>query len=105
MVLLQCSVHNCVHNNSNYCNLNQITIGGSNTYQPDGTNCENFINKSSALTNSISINTPYSNVNCNAEQCIYNKKLKCTANSIDISGYTSSTSEETSCATFQYNPN
>ena len=105
MVLLQCSVHNCVHNNSNYCNLNQITIGGSNTYQPDGTNCENFINKSSALTNSISINTPYSNVNCKAEQCIYNKKLKCTANSIDISGYTSSTSEETLWATFQYNPN
>ncbi|MEG2288600.1 MAG: DUF1540 domain-containing protein [Clostridium sp.] len=102
MVLLECSVQNCVNNNRNHCCLNEITVSGATTYQSENTNCENFINKSKALTNSISEGNPYTNINCRAKHCIYNKDFKCNADSIIVSGYTSETSEDTQCSNFSY---
>lgn len=102
MVLLECSVQNCVNNSCSHCSLNEIIVSGSNTYQPDGTNCENFINKSKALTNSICTADPYTNINCRAKHCTYNNDFKCTADSINVSGYTADTLESTQCSSFLY---
>lgn len=102
MTLLRCCVQECINNKSNYCSLETITVGGATTYQPDGTNCESFINKEKALVNNTAEGNPYIDITCRAKHCIYNMELKCIANSVDIAGYTSERSDETQCASFNY---
>lgn len=105
MTTLHCSVQSCLNNNCNRCILNEITISGSNTYQPDGTDCENYINRNQSITSSIGVGNSTCEINCRAKHCIFNSSFKCTADAIEVLGYTSDTIDSTLCSTFCYKTN
>ena len=51
MTNLICSVYSCVHNNSNLCCKEGITIGGSQATSSAATCCDSFEEKTGAFTN------------------------------------------------------
>lgn len=100
MPKLNCSAQNCIHNNSNYCCINQIKVGGEQASVAQSTCCENFRENNGAFTNSSEIPNTNLSISCEATNCIHNSDFTCEASSVDINGVSACTCEETKCSSF-----
>lgn len=102
MPLLDCSVNNCQHNDSNLCNKNNIIVSGDQACSSDCTCCGSFqerrMDSYSSSTGEASRPT---SVSCEATNCTYNDNNLCVANQIGINGYNANASEQTQCSTFK----
>ncbi len=106
MPRLGCSVGECSYNSSGYCALNSIDVSGGGS--KDTTCCSSFVAKNNGAMNSIENEyqnvTAYSDISCEAQDCIHNDNCECNADSIDICHCGSScncdSSRDTECSTF-----
>ena len=68
------------------------------------TECQSFQRKGpSEVSNATHFDAPNQNceIKCTAERCIYNTQGSCTANQVNIGGYSAQERCETNCASFQ----
>lgn len=99
---LKCTVQNCAHNQSFYCNLDRITVGKEQAKNEQETCCESFQERCgdtyhNDITGYASAETT---INCKATQCMYNEKCNCYAGKISVEGSNACNIEQTECATF-----
>ena len=99
---LICSVENCSYNAEHLCALNRIHVSGVNAVESHSTSCRSFVDNRDSYRNCVSCGHPVeeTDVECEAENCIYNEYFKCYANGIDVCGCGSHSSKGTECATF-----
>lgn len=100
MTQLSCCADTCGHNKSGYCCLNCVEVGGIRAGSAESTCCNSFVEKSGTFTNDTQLPSPYSDIKCEAENCIYNSNHHCEAYNIDMSGHAASYVEDTLCSTF-----
>jgi len=101
MPLLVCSAQSCVYNDGMYCSKGDILVGGEDADAPQDTSCASFHERSGeSAKNSMGTPTQSIYVDCEANECKYNKELKCDADKIEIVGAAASQSEQTECGTF-----
>ena len=100
MTNLMCSVYNCIHNNSNLCSKQGITVGGSNATSSLETCCDSFEEKNGTFTNAYESPQFQLNIQCEACNCTYNENRCCAAEDIHIAGMDACTSKETECNSF-----
>lgn len=101
MAELGCSAVNCVYNKEELCCKGDILVGGRTANCSDETCCESFSDrKYDSFSNTTA--TPYQNISidCEAENCKYNRSMKCTAAHVDIREVRSAGGGNTLCATF-----
>lgn len=100
MTNLICSVYSCVHNNSNLCCKEGITIGGSQATSSAATCCDSFEEKTGAFTNAHKSPQVKLNVQCEACNCTYNENRYCAAEDIHVAGMNACSCSETECNSF-----
>lgn len=100
MPKLSCDASSCMHNSQNCCCKNQIDVGGSAATSSVSTCCESFQESNGAFTNSEQSPNTNLSISCNADNCIHNCHCQCEADSVDVSGYSACTSDETCCSSF-----
>lgn len=102
MPRLTCSVNNCIHNNSNYCCMQNIQVDGTNAMRSDNTCCNSFADNTGNMTNAVEDRIPNEvvSVKCEADNCIHNQNCECHAETIDVCGFGANNSQETACASF-----
>lgn len=99
---LRCSVHTCVHNKNQLCDLDSIQVAGSSAQRADETSCASFSEKKGdSYSNKTGTASPMSNVDCKAVECQYNESCKCHAGKISVGGNDACHYEETKCASFE----
>lgn len=92
---LNCSAHNCIHNNHGACYAGGITISGSHASKSSNTRCATFAEGDGSLTNVSSNDFTTSNdISCKAVNCFYNSNHTCVADGVHINN------ENTNCDTF-----
>lgn len=104
---LKCSVTTCRHNADLLCSLNEIQVDGPAATESRDTCCVSYAerkggaNNLSGVCNSCA--TESTVIRCSAEHCAYNSGRKCHADSVKVSGCTSSPCvvSETECTTFR----
>lgn len=103
MTQLKCSADTCVNNCSGLCALNGIQVDGSTACCCSETSCGSFSPKTDAFTNSVNNMDvkPETRIQCHARECVYNKDMRCSADSIRISGHGADRCGDTECATFK----
>ncbi|MEA4920238.1 MAG: DUF1540 domain-containing protein [Clostridiaceae bacterium] len=103
MTDLKCSATTCQHNQSNLCVLNAIHVDGSAACHSSETSCSSFAPKTNSFTNSVNKADakPETKIKCHAQECVYNKDMLCSADSVQISGPSADRAVETECATFK----
>lgn len=100
---LNCGVDNCAYNQNDMCSLNSIKVNGSFANHSGATCCGSFIEKGGFTNAAFTMGEaePETMVSCEAENCCHNKKCKCHAESIDISGDYAETQDHTECSSFK----
>jgi len=117
MTRLSCNASSCVNYTGGFCAAATIHIIGDNAKTSKETNCSTFAergvmnafagmantNISGELRQFITMEeyalTPH--ILCEAEECRYNMKGRCSASNIQIIGEKAETTEETQCETFR----
>ena len=98
---LRCTVQTCMHNKDFYCDLNKITVGGSDAKKAQETCCDSFEERRSGTYSNVTGKaTPTSKIDCKAVVCKYNNNCECHAGKISVEGSQASVAQETECATF-----
>lgn len=102
MTDLKCSVSSCRNICGHLCSLNTVQIDGCSACTSGETSCGSFTPKSSSMTNSTASYDarPETKIKCQAGECIYNKDMFCSADSVQINGE-GGTQQGTRCATFK----
>lgn len=100
MPKLNCSAATCAYNDSNCCCINAIHVGGSLATKESGTCCDSFQHKNMAFTNDIKDPKINVYVHCKAHNCVYNSANECTADSVNIEGFSACQCDETNCSSF-----
>ena len=102
MPMLSCSAISCVFNKDELCSKGDIMVGGQSAHTPTETCCESFKERSANdLSNSQGCGCSTIHVDCEANECIYNKDCKCDAAKIGIGGSSASKAQDTNCGTFR----
>lgn len=102
MALLDCSVNNCLYNDSNLCCKNSIEVAGEEACSSDCTCCGSFHERQKdSFSNSVGEPSRPTNITCEATKCIYNENTICSAGEIGISGGNAHATEQTQCSTFR----
>lgn len=107
MTNLQCSVTDCINNESNCCCRPDIMVSGKSACDREQTSCSDFEKKSGeGAQNSCGCSTPNQqmHVRCEAEKCIYNQHGDCDASNIEVrdcSCQEATCKSETECHTFK----
>ncbi|SHH91297.1 protein of unknown function [Clostridium collagenovorans DSM 3089] len=101
MPQLSCCVDSCTHNKENCCCKNTIKVGGKKAEKPSSTCCESFHEQDGSFTNSIETPNAALDVKCDATNCIHNCNCSCAADSIDVSGVSACSCDQTQCSSFQ----
>lgn len=103
MTQLKCSANTCLSNCSGLCALNGIHVDGSTACKCSETCCGSFTPKMDSTTNSINrIDVrPDTKIKCHANECVYNKNMQCSADSVQIAGPGADRCGDTQCATFK----
>lgn len=101
MTQLSCCADTCTNYKDGYCCLNSIEVGGMKAMNSSSTCCESFLEKDSSFINETRLPCPYSDIKCEAENCIYNFNNHCEADYIDIAGHAASEVDQTLCSTFR----
>jgi len=95
-----CSAEHCAHNKDCSCCLENVRVGGDYAENPDGTRCSDFLCETADMAFPESP-CHCANINCDAENCRYNRDGECDADTIDICGENSCTCGDTCCSTFR----
>lgn len=102
MTRLDCSVTSCLHNSDNYCCKSAIIVEGMQAQNKTDTCCGSFDeNKDGSFHNLFQSPESRLEVDCEAENCVYNESRHCSAQHIGISGDGASETGHTECATFK----
>jgi len=103
MTQLKCTADTCTNNCSKLCVLNAIHVDGSTACQCAETCCGSFTPKMDSVTNSVNRTDakPETKIQCHARECVYNKDMYCSADSIQISGHGADRCGDTECSTFK----
>lgn len=101
---VECKVISCTYNSQNLCSLDKIHVDGPAAKDKGQTCCASFEEKHGSAMNATSHYnaSPETGIHCKAENCSYNKKCKCNADSVCVDSIASDVSSKsgTSCATF-----
>lgn len=98
---LKCSAVTCFYNKDNLCSKGDIKVDGVDAHQPDETSCASFRERNESSMNAChKCGCSSIDVDCKAQECVYNVNEKCEAKAIDIAGANACTSRETKCGTF-----
>jgi len=103
MTQLKCSATTCHNNKNHLCILNSIHVDGSTAHESEQTCCGSFTPKLSSMDNSahgIDVR-PETKIKCHARDCVYNKDMLCSADSVQIAGHGADRSGDTECSTFR----
>ncbi|MGL4773521.1 MAG: DUF1540 domain-containing protein [Clostridium sp.] len=100
MPSLSCTASSCMHNSSNCCCNSSIQVGGAQADKSKATCCESFAESDGSFTNSAQTPNQSLQISCEAQNCIHNSSCQCAADSVDISGASACTSQETKCSSF-----
>ena len=102
MTKLDCNVTGCVHNAENCCCKNMIVVEGHTAREKCDTCCGSFDEKKGGVFRNL-FKTPESRleIDCEAVNCVYNEKRRCSAGKIGITGDGASDASHTECATFR----
>jgi len=98
---LSCCADSCQNHKNGYCLLSSIEVSGMGAQSSTSTCCESFQPKSGEFTNAGVLESPYSDIKCDAEDCVYNSERCCCADYVDIAGHAASSSQDTVCSTFR----
>ena len=98
---LSCCADSCQNYKNGYCSLSSIEVSGGGAEDSASTCCASFTKQCGNFSNEAKLESPYSSIKCNAENCIHNSSGCCEANYIDISGHAASECEDTVCSTFR----
>lgn len=105
MTQLQCDVMNCANNKDNCCCKPNIQVNGPCACGAEQTNCSSFLDATNSAQNSTGYSMPNTSldVDCDASNCIFNSREKCSAEQISVSaeGDKPDTPSKTECASFQ----
>ena len=104
MSKLTCHVTSCASNSSNCCCQPAIKVQGKGACCCSETECQSFQRKGpSEVSNATHFDAPNQNceIKCTAERCIYTTQGSCTANQVNIGGYSAQERCETNCESFQ----
>jgi hypothetical protein len=98
---LTCKVSSCSYNKDTACSKDDITVGGRNACESDGTCCESFHQRGTEASSSTDSNPSHStSIDCEAVKCQHNTANHCDSEHVDINGKNACTCGETVCATF-----
>ena len=104
---LGCSVTDCANNAQSCCCRPDIKVSGPCACGCDQTCCDSYEKKTeSGANNAVGYQQPNPGVfvQCDAQNCVYNKEGGCNADSVRVdrcNSGTASTKSATECATFQ----
>lgn len=103
MANLKCDAKNCVHNDSPYCCISQICVGGMRAMSEAETCCDDFREKKDTMSNCACGNdrSAHVDIECKASHCVYNEDRHCKAENVTICGPTACVCDETRCSTFR----
>lgn len=106
MANLKCDAKNCIHNDDCYCCISHICVGGARAQSEEETCCDYFKEKSDTAVNQgcgcvDKEKNPVVDIDCKAEQCVYNEDCHCHADEVCICGSSACDCEETCCGTFK----
>ncbi len=106
MPCIHCDAVKCVFNTHGGCSRNYVEILAEQNGRKGerATCCENFSDKISALSESSSTNgspCSHTDIECNAEKCVYNDDRCCTAGNIRVGKAFSDSAGKTLCETFR----
>lgn len=104
MPVLDCSVTNCYYNKEKMCCRGGINVEGEDAEVKDATACGSFRErKDDGYSNNCKCEEPpeqRSDIDCEAEKCMFNQECKCMADHIQIHGSGATCTSETMCASF-----
>ena len=101
MPKISCTAHSCVYNTSNCCSLSDVKVGGSGAKKACDTRCDSFMERTSGAQNSIATSAcSFTDIDCAAKKCMYNKDGFCSASAVNVSGTGACCSDQTECETF-----
>lgn len=107
MPVLSCMATTCIYNKDELCSRGDIEISGTNAQYADETACRSFRDSEGGSIKSSCTSTGCGcskiDIKCEAEKCVYNSDLRCTAGQVNIDGACASHYEETECETFKMN--
>lgn len=102
MTNLDCSVRNCLFNESKRCCKGDIKVGGEEASKPDETCCGSFKERARDVYSNVSGQpSDRIDVKCVATNCRFNESWKCSASHIGIAGSSAKRWEETECSSFE----
>jgi len=103
MPILKCDVVSCVHNAERCCCKGAILVEGDSAKDVEDTFCASFYEKAEDSFRNVYESPNYSlQIDCEAENCVYNEDCECQADSVGIcGGKRCDCAEDTACATFK----
>lgn len=102
MPKISCTAHSCVYNTSNCCSLSDVKVGGSTAKKACDTRCDSFTERTpGAQNNTTATACSFTDIDCAAKKCMYNRDGFCGASAVSVSGTGASCSDQTECETFQ----
>lgn len=98
---LDCTAVKCTYNVDEYCAKGSILVAGADAKQPRETCCSSFRERTENSTNSNRMVDRQVDVDCEAEDCIFNESGICNAGHIGIAGANACECKETECSSFR----
>lgn len=108
MKTLRCNAKSCVYNNKEACEKDSIVVGDGNkmnneikceSYTPFGSTTKSYEMAEESHIYNQTYEQP--NIDCMAEQCVYNEKHNCTASAVKIDANTMEKYAQTTCETYK----
>ncbi len=102
MTQLKCSAQTCMYNEDRYCSKGDIMVEGKEAKEPSATSCGSFRERMGERgANSMDHPSKMIEVDCEAENCVFNEDCKCAAQEIGIAGAHACNCEDTECSSFE----
>lgn len=103
MPLLSCTARTCLYNKDEFCSKGDILVDGDCAKTSDETCCRSFVERKEGAGNRLQGENPSPSimVDCRACECTFNKKEKCEADKITITGTGAYRCDDTKCGSFE----
>lgn len=103
MTDLACKVKNCIfHSSDNYCERDNIKVGGCSATDCKSTCCTNYERGTrDKFFNSCGCGTAKTEISCEAVNCRFNKENRCVSKHIDVKPVKDTGFGDTECASFE----
>ena len=106
MPTISCEVKHCHYNKDGGCRLEGVKVEGENASVYEETMCDSFTNADTPTSKNSTCDCEdcacsFSDVECTAENCVYNENGYCDADKITVGCADARTPRETECKTFE----